>query len=336
MNKPKFVLSLAKDVFDLCYSSSTQQELQSIVDLVGGIPSKIEYTREWLLQNIKEVEACITGWESIPFDDELLNEAKRLKILFHTAGSVRRYFYDKAARRNLRMTSNATFNAIPVAEFILGIILSGLKGVYQYQEHFRRKGKAAWNRHVSISPGYYGTTIGIISLGHIGYRLLKLLGNFEFKVLVYSNHLDEGEAHKLNVSKVSLDELMSQSNAVVLCAPNLPKNRHMINAQRLALMKNNALFINTARGTLVDEEVLVKELKKERITAFLDVTDPEPPEEGHPFYALPDCILTPHIAGSFGAECYRLGKATLDEIKRYLKGEPLKNELSPDELLYRA
>lgn len=336
MNKPKFVLSLEKDVFDLCYDSNTQQKLQSIVELVGGIPPKGEYTREWLLQNIKEAETCITGWGSIPLDDELLNEAKRLKILFHTAGTVRNLRYDKAARRNLRMTSNAAINAIPVAEFILGIILSGLKGVYQYQERFGKKGKRAWKGDISISPGYYGIIIGIIGLGHIGNKLLKLLEDFEFKVLVCSSHLTESEAHRLNIRKVDIDELMSQSNAIVLCGANLSKNRYMINARCLALMKDNALFINAARGALVDETALLKELERGRITAFLDVTDPEPPEEGHPFYTLPNCILTPHIAGSFGNECYRLGKATLDEVKRYLKGEPLKNELSSDEFYYRA
>lgn len=335
MNKLKFVLSLAKDVFDLCYDSNTEQELQSLVELVGGIPSRAEYTRKWLLQNIKEVEACITGWGSFLFDEELLDEARRLKILFHTAGTVRGP-YHKAIRKNIRIVSNASINAIPVAEFALGIILSGLKGVYQYQERFRKKGRKSWEKDVSISPGYYGTTVGIISLGHVGYKLLELLRHFDFNVLVCSGHLSESEACRLSARKVNLDNLVSQSDAVVLCAPNLPKYKHMIDARRLALMKDNALFINVARGALVDEVALVNELRRERITAFLDVTDPEPPEEGHPFYTLSNCILTPHIAGSFGAECYRLGRATLNEIKRYLKGEPLENELSLDEFFYRA
>ena len=335
MNKPKFILSLAKDVFDLCYDSNTQQELQSLVELVGGIPSKPEYTREWLLQNIKEVEACITGWGSFPFDEELLDEARRLKILFHTAGTVRAS-YNKAMRKNIRIVSNASINAIPVAEFALGIILSGLKGVYRYQERFRKKGRKSWERDISVSPGYYGTTVGIISLGHVGYKLLELLRHFDFNVLLCSGHLSESGACRLNARKVNLDNLVSQSDAVVLCAPNLPKYKHMIDARRLALMKDNALFINVARGALVDEVALVDDLRRGRITAFLDVTDPEPPEEEHAFYALPNCILTPHIAGSFGNECYRLGKATLDEVKRYLKGEPLENELSLDEFFYRA
>ena len=335
MNEPKFVLSLAKDDFDLCYNSSIQKELQSMVELVGGVPPKGEYMREWFLRNIKEVEACITGWGSVPLDDEILDRAKKLRILFHTAGSVRG-FYDKAVERNIRIVSNAAVNGIPVAEFALGVILTGLKGVCQYQERFRREGKRSWRGDISISPGYYETTIGIISLGHIGRKLIRLLQNFDFTLLAYSHHLSEDEADVIGVRKVSLDELMSRSNAVVLCAPNLPENKHMINAQRLALMKDNALFINVARGALVDEKALVQELEKGRISAFLDVTDPQPPEEGHPFYSLPNCILTPHIAGSFGNECYRLGRATLDEIKRYLKGEPLKNELFSGEFSYRA
>ncbi|MBA7538722.1 Formate dehydrogenase, mitochondrial [subsurface metagenome] len=335
MSKPKFLLSVKKDVFNLCYNSGDQRELQSLVELVGGIPSKTEYTREWLTKNIKEVEACITGWGSILFDEGLLDEARRLKILFHTAGTVRGS-YDKAIRKNIRIVSNASINAIPVAEFALGIILSGLKGVYRYQERFRKNGRKSWERDISISPGYYKTTVGIISLGHVGYKLLELLRHFDFDVLVCSGYLSESEACRLNARKVNLDNLVSQSDAIVLCAPNLPKYKHMIDARRLALMKDNTLFINVARGALVDEAAMIKELERGRITAFLDVTDPEPPEEEHPFYALPNCILTPHIAGSFGNECYRLGKATLDEVKRYLKGEPLKNELSLGGFFYRA
>jgi len=335
VNKPKGILSLTRDMFDYCYNPGDQEELQSLLQLVGGIPSQAEYTREWLLQHIKEAELCITGWESIPLDAEVLNKAKKLRLLFHTAGTVRG-LYDEAARRGLRMTSNASINAIPVAEFALGMILAGLKGVFQYQESFCRRGKAAWNRDLTYSPGYYGTTVGIIGLGYVGYRLVKLLGNFEFQVVVYSNHLEEDEARRLKVRKLTLEKLMVQSDVVVVCAPNLPGYRHLINAERLALMKDNALLINVARGALVEEEALIQELKKGRITACLDVTNPEPPEEKSPFYRLPNCILTPHIAGSFGVECHRLGKATLNEVKRYLRGEPLSNEFFPDELSYRG
>lgn len=335
MAKPKFLLSIRKSGFDGCYSPNDQKELQSLVELVGGIPSKIEYTREWVLQNIKDVEACVTGWGSVPPDEEILDTAPKLKILFHTAGTVRKQ-YAKARDRGIRMVGNASVNAIPVAEFALGVILNSLKGVYHYQERFHRKGRLAWSPDKTLSLGYYGTTVGIISLGHIGYKLTELLRNFEFNVLVYSRHLGEDEARKLRVRRADLDEVMSRSDAVVLCAPNLSKNRHMIDARLLGLMKNNAIFINVARGALVDENALVKELKAERISAFLDVADPEPPEEGHPFYALPNCLLTPHIAGSVGDECRRFGRATLSEIKHYLKGEPLKNELSSREFLYRA
>ncbi len=341
MNRPQFLASLDREVFDLCYDRETQTQLRSLVELVGDVPSKRDYDRKWVLKNIKQVEGSITGWGSIPFDEEMLREARKLKILFHTAGTVRT-LYEEAMTRNLRVVSNASLNAIPVAEFTLGVILNGLKGVYQHWQQLRRVGKAAWRTDIyttagyDICLGYYGTIVGVIGLGYIGHKLLELLRNFEFRVLVCSRHLKEDEARRLKVEKVDLDELMSRSDAVVLSAANLPQNRYLIDRQRLALLKDRALFINVARGALVDENALIEELKKGRITAFLDVTDPEPPPEGHPFYKLPNCILTPHIAGSFGTERHRLGKAVLQEIEQYLQGKPVQGELSVQELVWRA
>ncbi len=335
MAKLKGILSMERGIFDYCYAPFEQKELKSLVDLIGGCPSKEKYTKKWLLKNIKEAEICITGWGSIPFDEEVLKEAKKLKILFHSAGSVRG-LYDKAVRKNIRMVSNTWVNAIPVAEFALGAILSGLKGVHYYQERFHKLGKKAWGRDLSSSKGYYQTTVGIIGLGCVGHKLVDLLKNFDFKVLVYSRPFTLEKANKLNVEKVNLEELMSRSDAVVLAAPNLPQNRHMINANLLSLMKDKAIFINIARGALVNENALIKELKRGRITAFLDVTDPEPPKENSPFYNLKSCILTPHIAGSLGNECYRFGKATVKEIKKYLNGESLKGEISEKNFFYRA
>lgn len=334
-NEPKFLISMPKNKFDDCFDVDTQQELQILVEFIGGVPLREEYNHEWIFKNIKEAEGCITGWGSLPLDDSILTEAKNLKIIFHSAGGVRGIL--KSTRKDIRIVNNVAINAIPVAEFTLGLILSSLKGVYYYNEQIHKLGKAGWGKKdTSISPGYYGTKIGIISLGHIGYKLLELLKNFDFKILVYSNHLTPEEAKELKVQKSGLEELMSQSDVVVLLAPNLPKYKQIINKNNLSLIKDCAIFINVARGALVNENDLVEELKRGRITAFLDVTEPEPSGDGHPFYTLPNCILTPHIAGSFGTECYRFGKTTLKEIKHYLKNEPIKSELTIDELDYRA
>ncbi|MDD5621916.1 MAG: hydroxyacid dehydrogenase [Actinomycetota bacterium] len=336
-NKPKFLLNMHRDMFDYCFSSEDRKKLSLLVELIGGIPSKSMYTKEWIRANIKEAEGCITGWESIPIDEHIINCSKSLKIIFHTAGTVRGIFNNMNIKNyNLRIVSNAGVIAIYVARFTLGLILSGLKGVYYYNNKLHKFGKGGWDIKKNLSHGYYKKKIGIISLGHIGYRLIGLLKNFDFEVLVYSNHLTDKKANELEVYKTELDELMAHADVVVLLAPDLPNYHHMINGKNIQLLKNNAIFINVARGGLVEEKALIKELRKGFITAFLDVTDPEPPEDHSPFYDIPNCILTPHIAGCIGNECYKLGENTLEEIKLYMKNEPLKYEMSNEELNYRA
>ncbi|HEX3000584.1 MAG TPA: NAD(P)-dependent oxidoreductase, partial [Armatimonadota bacterium] len=104
------------------------------------------------------------------------------------------------------------------------------------------------------------------------------------------------------------------------------------NADLFSRMKDGATFINTARGALVDEAALIKELQSGRIWAVLDVTDPEPPVADSPFYNLPNVIYTPHIAGSMSQECHRMADFALDELERYLQGQPLRNAIRAESL----
>lgn len=102
----------------------------------------------------------------------------------------------------------------------------------------------------------------------------------------------------------------------------------MITGQHFSLLKPNASFINTARGAIVREDEMIEVLMhREDITAVLDVTYPEPPVPGSPLFTLPNVVLTPHIAGSKGSECARMGQSMLDEYQRYLKNEPLNCEV---------
>jgi phosphoglycerate dehydrogenase-like enzyme len=106
----------------------------------------------------------------------------------------------------------------------------------------------------------------------------------------------------------------------------------MIDGERLALMKDDAILINTARGMIVDEQALVAELTKGRLFACLDVTDPEPPAPDHPLRSLPNCVLTPHIAGAVNNGVKRVGQFAIDELKRLLAGEPLQGEVKAEQM----
>jgi phosphoglycerate dehydrogenase-like enzyme len=156
----------------------------------------------------------------------------------------------------------------------------------------------------------------------VGRRVLQLLAHFDVQVLLYDPYVTAEEARSLGAEKVELDELFARSDIVSVHAPALPETRHLVNAARLALMKDGAVLINTARGALVDEAALVEELRRRRLWACLDVTDPEPPPPGSPLLSCPNLTLTPHLAGSIGRARARLGALAAEELRRFFAGEP--------------
>jgi phosphoglycerate dehydrogenase-like enzyme len=125
--------------------------------------------------------------------------------------------------------------------------------------------------------------------------------------------------------------MLRQADVVSLHAPAKPETHHLLDADRLALMKDNALLINTARGTLIDESALVAELQKGRFFAFLDVTDPEPPAADSPLRRLDNVVVTPHLAGCI-EDCTRMGEMAVEELRRYFAGEPPLYQVTRDML----
>jgi phosphoglycerate dehydrogenase-like enzyme len=133
----------------------------------------------------------------------------------------------------------------------------------------------------------------------------------------------------LGATKVELDELLKQSDVVSIHAPANPATHHMLNAEGMALMKDDALIINTARGSIIDEKALIEELKKGRFFAFLDVTDPEPPAADSPLRTLENVVVVPHIAGCID-NCTMLGELAVEELRRFFAGEPAVYQITPE------
>jgi phosphoglycerate dehydrogenase-like enzyme len=133
-----------------------------------------------------------------------------------------------------------------------------------------------------------------------------------------------------------VDDLCRRSDVVTVHAPALPETHHMLDARRLALLPDGALVINTARGSLIDTEALTEACATGRVSAILDVTDPEPLPAGHPLFGLPNVLFTPHLAGAQGRELRRLGEFAVAEVVRFLKGAPLLGRVEPERLPYIA
>lgn len=130
---------------------------------------------------------------------------------------------------------------------------------------------------------------------------------------------------------MELDELVRRADVVSLHAPSLPETRQLIDQRRLALMRDGAVLINTARGALVDTDALTEELVSGRLDAVIDTTDPEVLPADSPLYELDNVLLTPHVAGSMGAETERMGWLAVEEIERYARGEPLAHAITRED-----
>jgi phosphoglycerate dehydrogenase-like enzyme len=171
-------------------------------------------------------------------------------------------------------------------------------------------------------------TVGLAGAGYIGRLLIRQLQAFHARICVYDPHLTPENADQLGVELVGLDRLLSDSDIISLHVPSLPETRHMIGPAELALIRDGALFINTARGSLVDEAALIAELRTGRFTAVLDVYETEPLPEDSPLRSLPNVILSPHAAGHTKETYLRQGATAVDEALLFLSGRPLQHEVT--------
>jgi len=286
---------------------------------------------------LAETEILITGWGSPAIDAAALALAPHLKLVAHSAGTVKGLLGDSLFDRGIAVSHAAQANALPVAEFTLAAIIFAGKKIFRFRDLYVADRNRKRTQPIQAEAiGNYGRTVGIIGASRIGRRVIELLAPFDYRVLLYDPMVDEAEATRLGAEKTELDALMASADIISLHAPSLPATRHMIDARRLSLMKEGATFINTARGALVDEAALIATLKTGRIDAIIDVTDPEIPEADSAFYDLPNIFLTPHIAGAVGLERTRLGEMAVEEAIRFIEGRPLLHAIRREDMARMA
>jgi phosphoglycerate dehydrogenase-like enzyme len=228
------------------------------------------------------------------------------------------------------VTCAAHSNAEPVAEYTLAAILLSLRGFWRFAAATREG--LGWGDHTRAIAGGYRSTVGLVSCGLIARKVLARLESYEIDCLVYDPFLTEGEAAALGAELCSLEEIFRRADVVSLHTPELPETQGLITGKLITSMKPAATLINTARGAIIREPEMVEALShRPDLQAVLDVCHPEPPQSDSPLLKLANVVLTPHIAGSMGPECRRLGRCMVDEVRRYLAGEPLHWQVSEKE-----
>jgi phosphoglycerate dehydrogenase-like enzyme len=326
MAKLRGLYVLDTDAYEMIYGPEERRDIERHVDMVA--PPQTRQSLQADPELLRDVEVLFSGWGAPVVDSAFLDHAPKLEAVFYAAGAVGCWMTEAVWHRGVTVSSAYAANAIPVAEYTLSTILFSLKHGWQLAR--ATQARRTFPRR-DDAPGCYGSTVGLISLGAIGRTVLRLLRPFELNVLAFDPFISDAEAEGLGVRLVALDVLFRESDVVSVHAPELPETEGMVTGSLLSSMRTGATFINTARGQVVREPEMIEVLtRRPDLQAVLDVTWPEPPRPDSPLYSLPNVVLTPHIAGSVGRECRRMGRYMVDELQRYVAGEPLRWTITPE------
>jgi phosphoglycerate dehydrogenase-like enzyme len=291
----------------------------------------LQITREnWRnhLGLLNEAEVIVSSWGGAILDDELLAAMPNLKVYFYGAGTIKELMTPSAWERGVRITNAVVANAVPVAEFCLAQIIFSLKHGWKYMRLAKADNPQWWQVN-KLVPGNYHSKVGIVSMGEIARKTCRLLKPLDLDVYASTSYSTPELAEELGITFTSMEEIFKTCDVVSIHLPSNDKTKNRIGIDLLRTMKQDSTLINTARGAVINQSELIQFLKERPdVYACIDVTEPEPPEHGCPLFDLPNVVLTPHLAGSMGGETRRLAKYMIEEIDRWLSGEPLLWEIT--------
>jgi D-2-hydroxyacid dehydrogenase (NADP+) len=255
---------------------------------------------------------------------DLLARAPKLKWLQMMSAGVDRLRDTEIWRSKVTITGVSGIHASPIGEFVLGFMLMLAKDMPRC---FRMKQKHEWQRYMPHL--LRDKTVGIVGLGHIGSEIARLAKAFGMKVIATRRSVKKaGKARNVDLllPQAQMKEMLIKSDFVVLSVPLTPETNHIIGETELKSMKPGAYIINIGRGSLIDEEALIRALDEKTIAgAGLDVTAIEPLPKESRLWEMDNVILSPHVSG--GMEDY-MGRATVlfcKNLKRYIDGKRLIN-----------
>lgn len=298
----------------------------SIEDVIG---EKVQVctTKEEALKFLPETELIITiggGNLAVPIDEEMLNAAPLLKWVFSISAGVEKLPLKELKERGILTTNTSGVHAVTIAEYVMGglLVMS-----HHYDRYIPLKKEKKWGGLIS-EEDMEGKTILVIGAGHIGSEIGRKAKAFDMRVLGLKRKVCSLEGFDEVYSMEQLKEVLPLADYVVMAAPLTPETHHLIGAEEFALMKNEAVFVNIARGDTVKEQDLITALTERTIKgALLDVFHEEPLPAESPLWELDNVLITPHSSAISKNVIKKVIKMFEANYEKYKKGEKLINEL---------
>lgn len=269
---------------------------------------------ETLIERCKDADAVVLS--NFKFKKEVMEHCPKLKYICVAFTGYDHVDMAYCKERGIVVSNCAGYSTVAVADLVFGFIIALYRNLVACNEVVRKSGTKAG----LIGPELEGKKFGIVGAGAIGLRTAKIAQAFGCEVYAYSRTPKTIEG----ITFTDLDTLMSSCDIVSIHVPQNASTVGMINAEKIALMKQSAILINTARGPIVDSQALADALNSGAIAgAGIDVFETEPPvPEDHPLLTARNCIATPHVAFASNEAMYKRAVIVCDNIKSYLDGTP--------------
>lgn len=323
----KILITAPQDhIFARYFPHHVLERLNQIGEVILN-PHSRNFTREELGLALADVDIVITHWGTPQIDKALLDGAPCLKLLAHAAGTVAHIASEAFYERGIPVLSANAIMAEYVAEATLGYLIAGAHKMHQLdritrEDRWEDKSKAGKQKSL------IGSSVGMIGLGTIARRVLDMLAPFRCRVYVYDPYATPEMLSRWPFAVLcDFADAMSQP-FVTVHAAQTPETWHMIDENALKLMPDDGILVNSSRGSLVDTQALIRELKNGRIYAVLDVYEKEGSGKiPHELLALTDhTFLQPHMAGA--PVTFEMTQGIVDDICRFINNEPLQLQIS--------
>jgi glyoxylate reductase len=289
-----------------------------------------------IIEKAKNVDALVTLL-SDKIDAEVFEAAPNLKIVAQMAVGFDNIDVQEATKRSIYVTNTPEVLTETTADFAWALLMTVARRVAEADKYVRTgQWKVGWHPSMMLGRDVYGATIGIVGAGRIGYALAKRAKGFDMKILYYDVIPRPEMEKELGAKPVNLDELLKESDFVSIHVSLMKETQHLINAEKLRLMKRTAYLINNARGPIVDEKALYRALKEGRIAgAGLDVFEQEPTPVDNPLLKLDNVVVAPHISSASQETRSRMAEIAAENLVAFFEGRKPPNLVNPDVMKVR-
>jgi len=286
--------------------------------------------RDVLLRETRDADGLVSLLTDT-VDGELMDACPRLRVVSNYAVGFDNIDVPAATARGIVAGNTPGVLTETTADFAFALLLAAARRLVEGAEYVKAGNWKTWGPMLLLGQDVHHATLGLVGLGRIGAEMAKRARGFDMRVIYYDVVRREDLEDSLHLEYAPLDEMLAQADFVSVHTPLTPQTYHLMNRERFAHMKRNAILINTSRGPVVRTDDLVEALRAGTIgVAALDVTEPEPLPADHPLISLSNCLVVPHIASASEETRSRMAEIAATNLIAGLMGDEMAAPLNPE------